>query len=166
MSGKTKVWIFIMLALAAIVGGMFVVARDTRPDEEQIRTALQESIDLSREGRPGGVLDLLSSQFKIAGIVNLSPAAIAEQIRKNKPDIKFSNEILTVEGSSAQMMADVKIAGSVGIGPIEKSFDVPVNGVVLVFRKEDARKFLFIPAKVWKLTEVQLPADFVPELDL
>ncbi|HZH98180.1 MAG TPA: hypothetical protein VEX38_04350, partial [Fimbriimonadaceae bacterium] len=34
-------------------------------DKEQIQTALDEAILASKEGRPGGVLDYLSQNFKV-----------------------------------------------------------------------------------------------------
>lgn len=163
MSGATRAWILVIVILAATVGGMIVMARDTRSDEEQIRTALQESIDMSREGRAGGVLDLLSSHFKIEGVFNLSPAAIAREIRENKPDLRFSNERLVVDGEKAEMTADIAVSGSVGMGPVSKDFSVPIQGVRLLFRKEGATRFIFIPTQAWKLTEVKLPAGFVPD---
>lgn len=157
MSGKAKLLLAVIAIAAGVVAALFVFARDNRPDKEQINAALDESIAASKEGRAGGVLDLMSDQFEVSGIGKINRNWLAARIRENKPDVAFTNETLEINGDQAEMTADASLRLKISLGPVSRDLSPSLKGVKLVFRKEDARKFIFVPARVWKLAEVKLP---------
>ncbi|RYG46636.1 hypothetical protein EON79_09610 [bacterium] len=147
----------------AIVGGILVVLVVARvgiglanqPDDQTlIRAAIKESIQDSKEGKPGGVLDLLSDNFKVnSDSVNASPGQISQFIRNQKPEITVVNDKALVTGDEARIVSPVDLK----LGLLGQSIERQIKEVTLVFRKEDSRGFLFIPQKKWKLTDVRVP---------
>lgn len=166
MSGKAKIWLAVAAVAAGTIAALFVAARDTRTDKEQIVSALDDSVAASKEGRPGGVLDLMSEQFEISGLGKISRNWVAKQIRENKPEVSFTRETIEITGDRAEMTADASLRLKVNLGPVSKDLSPSMQGVKLIFRKEDVRKFLIVPSKVWKLVEVRLPPGVQLGLDL
>ena len=123
-------------------------------DQKQIAQALQDSIQASREGRPGGVLDLLSDKFQIN---SQSPNHfdIAKFIRENKPEVEVYNTNAIVSGDTARIDTPVHVKFHI----LTQEIDQKIDHVTLVFQKEDGHKFLFIPDKEWHLVDVQAPAN-------
>ena len=150
--------IFLMLGVVAtLVLLRFTLFAPQPNDQVLIERALQESIQASKDGRPGGVLDILSSKFRIN---DQSPGRfdIAKFIRQNKPDVTVYNTKAVVSGDSARIETPVEVKLSV----LNQNFDQRIDNVTLVFQKEDAHRYLVIPTTEWHLTDVEVPNDSIP----
>ena len=161
MSSKAKLLVGVVVAIALAIPVLMILARDNRPDDVLIREALAESIEASREGRPGGVMDFISNQLKINQQGGISQGQIARWIRDNKPDVKVIDTEIKVasDGESAELTSDVEVKGEIGVAIAKQKFERTFTGVRMTFQKEDGRKFLIIPSKVWRLTAVDVPDD-------
>lgn len=160
METRTKGFIAIGAALVILVGGKVISNANGPSDQDQIQTALSKSIEASREGRPGGVMDKLSSRFKVNNEIPASFRQIAQFIKDSKPDINVAPANAVVTGDEARMVTSVRFKVKLGEEPVEQNF----NPVTLIFRKESARDWVVIPTKKWKLAEVDAtgvnPTDF------
>jgi hypothetical protein len=161
MTAKSKLWlgIFVVIGLALAAG--FFASIDRRPDDVLIKQALADSIEASREGRPGGVMDFISDQITINTMGGISKAKIAQLIRDNKPSVTVSNQEVKVDsdGETAEMTSDVDVAGEIGMLQAKQAFNYKFEDVKMTFQKENGRKFLVIPTKVWRLRSVEIPDD-------
>lgn len=149
-----------ILIVAAIVVALIavrvVMSFNGPSDEQLVRDALAESIKASKEGRAGGVIDYLSDKLTINGMdVGGDKRQILQYIKNSRPDITVSQPDPVVNGSEARITSPVtvKFSGPLGTGDFNQSID----NVTLVFAKEDSMKWLVIPSKQWRLTEVKLP---------
>lgn len=151
---KKKIGLF--LIGLALLGGLAQIAmlRKGPSDEEQIRGALKESIQASKEGRSGGVLELLSDQFTINEQTLGGSRDIARVVRDMKPDVEVENWAPAVRGDSATLITPVKLSLS-GLVPMS----VQIPEVRMEFRKEDAMSWLVFPTKKWKLRRVRVSPD-------
>lgn len=136
----------------------FTVFAPAPNDRKLIIEALNESIQASKEGRPGGVLDLLSQKFKINESSPGSRMDIAKFIRDSKPDVEIANENPIVSGDSARIDTPVRVK----VDYLNQKMDVPIDNVTLVFQRESGRKYLFIPETRWRLTDVLVPNNAIP----
>lgn len=151
---------FIFLTLGVVVA--LLVLRFTlfapQPDDQAlIAQALKESIEASKEGRAGGVLDLLSRKFKIN---EQAPGRfdIAKFIREHKPDVTVYNKTAIVSGDTARIDTPVEVK----LSYLNQNFDQRIDNVTLIFQKEEAHKFLVIPTTAWRLTDVEVPNNSIP----
>ena len=148
----------IILAVAALaivlLALRLTVFAPQQNDQQLIAKALQDSIQASREGRPGGVLDLLSDKFQIN---SQSPRTfdIAKFIRENKPEVEVYNTNAIISGDTARIDTPVHVKFHI----LTQDIDQKVDNVTLIFQKEDGHKFLIIPDKEWHLVDVQVPAN-------
>ena len=150
--------IFLLLGVVvALVILRFTLFAPQPNDQQQITQALNDSIEASKEGRAGGVLDLLSAKFKVND-QEPNHFDIAKFIRNNKPDITVYNTNAVINGDTARIDTSVEVKISI----LKQDFDQKIDNVTLVFQKEDARKFLVIPTTAWHLTDVEVPNNAIP----
>ncbi|RYG20872.1 hypothetical protein EON82_19760 [bacterium] len=142
------------LLVAAIVGfGIVTRVMGGKDDKTLIRESLRQSLEASRKGEPGGVLEAISSKFKFNDQeASGNTSMIANYIRNQKPDIEVTNQNPIVTGDEARITSPVKLKLSV---PILGDKTVTIPDVVMVFQKETTREFLVFPVPKWRLTEVQ-----------
>ena len=108
MKKTPRILYTIGLALCALIVLRVIFA--PKPDDQKlIREALAASIDASREGRPGGVMDKISEKFNINGMQPGSRWDIAKFIRDSKPEIVVENTTALVEGDTARITSPVQI---------------------------------------------------------
>jgi hypothetical protein len=150
-----------LLAVAAVAAIVLVSRSGGESDSEQIRQALVESIESSKEGRPGSVLDLLSKEFTLNDEAPPSVREIARIVRDARPKVEIANWTAEIRGDTAEMVTDVTLSLS---GPFQISTKLPE--VHLEFEKESTVKWLVIPAKQWKLKRVYVPASALANFTL
>lgn len=153
---KPAVPILIGVAVIGFVGyGLFAPQPS---DEEQIKSALAESLKAGKEGRPGSVLELLSDNFKVNNAQSPGTGAIAKAIRDYRPTIEIANQTPSVVSDQATIKSPATV--SVSIPPMSLS----IREMTLGFRKEEGRRLLIFPAKSWKLESVTVPDSVVNEI--
>ncbi|MEA2553375.1 MAG: hypothetical protein QOJ65_1551 [Fimbriimonadaceae bacterium] len=146
-----------VLLLATLLVLRFTIFAPKPDDQKLIAEALRQSIQASKEGRPGGVLEILSNKFKIN---QQSPGRfdIAKFVRENKPDVEVSNSHAIVSGDTARIDTPVRVKVSF----LNQNFDQTIDNVTLVFQKEDTYRYVVFPTRQWRLTDVEVPANAVP----
>ena len=123
-------------------------------DQIQIANALKSSISASREGRAGGVLDLLSQRLQVNGEeVQGNTQTIAKIIRSQKPDVVIEEPLALVTGDEARIVSPVTLKVNI----LGQSIERKLSSVTLIFRRESYRKWGIIPRSSWRLAEVQVP---------
>ncbi|MFZ4508955.1 MAG: hypothetical protein ACOYON_14800 [Fimbriimonas sp.] len=150
MDTKVKVFVGIVLVSAIFIGKAISMAGGPN-DEAQIQDALAASIEASREGRAGGVMDKLSTKFRINNEIPASFRQIAQFIKDAKPDITVAPATPVVSGDEAKMKTSVDFRMKMGDSESKQKFD----DVTLIFRKEAAREWVVIPSHKWRLAEVE-----------
>lgn len=154
--------ILIAAAVLVLLVGIRVLMSLGGPDDKQlVREALAESIKASKEGRPGGVMDKISSQFTVNNETPVSTSQIEMFIRNSKPDLEVLKPDPVIMGEEAQITSPVKVKLDM---PAGGGIDQTVEGVSLIFAKESATEWLVIPTKKWRLKEVKLPPDFLAQI--
>lgn len=124
-------------------------------DAAMIKETLRQSLEASRKGEPGGVLEAISSSIKVNDQEQGGQQSfIANYIKSQKPDIEVTNQTPIVTGDEARITSPVRLKISV---PIVGDKTVVAKDVVMVFHKETAREFLIFPVKKWRLAEIQAP---------
>lgn len=149
-----QIGIVLAVIAAVLVGFQFVGSGES--DQQMIQSALDESLEASREGRPGSALDLLSKSFEVNGMTILNRAEVAKYIQQQKPDISLATTVAEIQGNRAFIRTDVTLSTS---GLIKFSGTIP--NVELEFAKESATKLLVIPTKRWRLVKVTVPPDSI-----
>ena len=139
-----------------VIGGIFIYKIATRPsDAEQIRLALKESIQASKEGRPGSVVDLISDNFQINEGTTVAKGQIAKWIAQLKPDIEIVDPKPVISGDAAVITSPVHFRSA--LFGLERQMD----SVKITLQRESAREWLIIPSTKWRITQVFVPPDVV-----
>lgn len=148
-----------VMAVAALLLVLRLTIFAPQPDDQKlIQQALHDSLQASREGRPGGVLDILSTKFKINDQQPGSRWDIAKFIRDNKPEIDVANNLATISGDKAEIVTPVHVKVSF----LNQTWDQNVNNVTLVFQKEEGHRYVVFPTTEWHLTDVLVPDNAIP----
>lgn len=136
-----------------VLGGLIlrVLLTPGPSDQELIRTALQESIKASREGRPGNVLELLSREFTVNEQVVANSREVARIVRDYKPEVEIQNYEAEIQGDRAFLITPVNLQAR---GPIPLGFTL--SKVEMEFVKEPKPRFLILPGHTWKLEKVTI----------
>jgi hypothetical protein len=157
---KPTALVWVIGVIVVLVALRFGLPAIHHPDDRTlIHQALADSIQASKEGRPGGVLDKLSDKFKINDMEPGTRHQIADFIRNSRPDVVIKNDTVQFVGDEARMVTPVEIQANV----LGQNMSRTLNPVTLVFRKEDATEYLIIPTRAWKLAEVQVHEQAVTE---
>lgn len=157
--GKTAKTIGI---IAGVILVLFVarigLSMASRPDDQKlIQNALAEAVKASKEGKPGGVMDLLSKNLKVNDQeVGANGRQIADFVRQQKPNITVLEPQAQITGEEGRIVSPVELE----LFPFGKR---TLNEVTMIFRKEDATEYLVLPVTKWRLTEVRVPDTSVAE---
>jgi hypothetical protein len=155
--------ILIVAALLVVLVGIKAIVTMTGVDDKKlVREALAESIAASKEGRPGGVMDKISDELTVND-ERFSRSQIANVIRDSKPDVTVEKQDPVIMGDEARITSPVNVKIKLPVGP-GTAFDQTIDGVTLVFAKENATEWLVIPTRKWRLKEVKLPSDVMSQL--
>ncbi|MBV6457774.1 MAG: hypothetical protein HONBIEJF_00894 [Fimbriimonadaceae bacterium] len=133
-------------------------------DRELIDQAITESTRAGREGRPGGVLEYLSKSLKVNQIeYSGSRFDISRFVRESRPDVQLDNRVVEVDeaAGTAIVTASAKVSASIfGMGEISREIDK----VRVHLERQDSRKWLLFPAKIWRIVSVDAPNVDIPSL--
>lgn len=164
MGKTTKTLLGLGVVLVFLVGGRVIVSMTHQEsDKALIQKALAESIKASKEGRAGGVMDKLSDKLKFNGTdAGGAERDISRFIRDSRPDITVENDDPVVSGDEGTIVSPINLTVSM----LGQSLDRHFKKVTLVFRKEDARDWLVIPVRKWKLADVEVSDSAVSDLGM
>jgi hypothetical protein len=159
MNKTGKTLIGIVVAIAILFGVRVALSLTGRKDDATlIQQSLQEAVKASREGRPGGVVDLLSNSLTVNQTeVGNARGQINDFIRKQKPSVTVLEPSPQITGDEARIVSPVEL----DLGILGKR---NLSEVTLIFRKEESTEFLLIPTRKWRLTEVRAPETAISEL--
>jgi hypothetical protein len=161
---KAKPLIVLAAIVIALLGIRILIGRLNQPNDQQlIQQALADSIKASKEGRPGGVMDKLSANLKLNNLeVGGNQRQIAQYIKENQPDVNVINKQAAIAGDQAQISSPVDLELNI----FGQKISQRLENVTLVFKREDDREYLIFPTKKWKLAEVHVPEDAIPQFGL
>lgn len=158
MNKTVRTAAILLTAAVALFGLRLAMIYARHPsDQELIQNALSESLEASRKGQPGSVLDLLSKQFTINQTAAPDTSQVADFVRRYKPDIRLENRHAQIVGDEA------RIVTAVDLGLFGQT--TRLNDVMLVFRKEEGHGFLFLPTTKWHLTDIRLAESQLPVMN-
>lgn len=145
-------WLVGVIALCAIA--LFLInSLKSGDDRLLIQEALDESIRASREGKPGGVLENISVNFRFNDSELATRGDIGQYVKSMRPDVVVLHREPTISGDTAKIVTDVKVKFK--LGPIES--EQKVDNVVITFQRENGTKFGIIPTKKWRIVTVSAP---------
>ena len=145
---------WIIASSVVVLAGLTILFVVTAPsDEELIRTALAESVQASRDGRPSELLNHMSRSLTLNGIQGVSRSDIAEYVRTIKPDIDLGSFEPVIEGDAATVVTDVRVNGTF----FNFTVDQTVPGVQIKLAKEPGTRWLLLPGARWRITEITVP---------
>ena len=144
-----------LLLLAGIAFGLGLFSQTD--DKTQIRNALDRALRASKEGRPGGVLELISADFEL-NQNKFSSGQIAQKIKEMKPNVEVESREPVISGDTAKITSPVNL--SLSLPPVQ----MRLSKTELDFQREDTRRLLFFPAKDWKLVKVTIPEEVYEEV--
>lgn len=153
-------WPFAILIFAVLlVGGRFIYGVLTQKDDKtQIQQALDEAIKASKEGRAGGVVEMLVDNFKV-NESQMSARQIGDFVRQQHPDIIFKDKDPMLNADTAQITSDVTVKVSF-MGTGEFLF----KDAQILFKKENAMDWLIFPTTKWHLAAVRVRQEDMPQL--
>ncbi len=153
-----RAYAVLALVLLIVVGfRVLTLTLGQKDDATLIKDSLRQSLEASRKGEPGGVLDLLSNSLTVNGESQSGMTTqVADFIRKQRPEVEVENQQPIVTGDEARITSPVTIKADI---PIVGSQTIQMKDVVLTFQKETARSLLIFPVKKWRLTGVTAPSD-------
>jgi hypothetical protein len=142
--------------------GILIIPRlAAKPDDAAlIRSALLVSIEASKEGEAGGVMDKISEKFVINDQVPGSRGQIARFIRESRPDVAVLRTDPLVLGEEARIVSPVEVS----LSWMGQNVDRTLDPVTFIFRKEETRDWWVVPTRKWKLAEVEIPETSVADI--
>ncbi len=153
---KRSTWIAIagaVVLLAALMVMWRIATTPVPPEDEQIRTRLEE-VRLAIEQRDvNGIMDAVSSDFDAFGY---SPERLRIEIasafrRGVKPHVRYTNPVVIVIGKEATVSMQVEVWWE-DMGQVSRHEPTDIR---LTLRKEPARKWLVIPIEKWRVVNVE-----------
>lgn len=142
-----------LLLVGGIVGVLAVVllvVLSAPNDRQLIQEAIDESIQASQEGKPGGVLEYLSNSLTYNNVPAGNRREIGEFIKTFKPKVTVLEPEPTIDGNTATIVSPVELA--LGVGPISKPFTI--EQVRITLRKETGTRYGILPWAKWRVSDV------------
>jgi hypothetical protein len=157
---KSTTWLIAGGVLALGYGGwrLYETVAPYESDQVKIQKALRHSIDTSRRGQPGGVLDLISDKLTVnQATVGSDRRSIASFIRDSKPDVEVQNQTAQNFGDEARITSPVTLS----LMPFGSR---QLDEVTLIFRQEKDYVYGIFPTTRWKLSDIRVPENAVSDL--
>jgi len=139
--------------LIGILGGIFAkMWLDVPSDQSLIAETLRDATRSGKEGQAGGVLEALSTGFKV-GDFEPSGGEIADFVKNQKPEVTILTPTPVIRGDLAEVVSSVRI--KFGVGNIGASHTV--NDVRIVLQKEAGLRYGVFPTPRWRIIKVSAP---------
>lgn len=147
---------FVAIGAIVAVAALLLLLRSVLfgpSDKELIRDAVKESVEASREGRPGGVLEYLSNSFTFNDQEAPNRREIGKWIRQGKPEVVLRNSEPVISGETAEIVTPVHVK----FDYLAFKFDQEIPNVRITLQKEAGTKWLIVPTKKWRIVSVTAP---------
>ena len=130
----------IVAVLVVLIGIRVAMVLTSHPsDEDQIKQALADSIQDSKAGKTGSLMELLGDQISFnSQDASSEKSQIASFIKKQHPDISFQNETAFVTGTTARIDSPATIQLSF----LGQSRTIQLKEVLLIFKRNLRRNGL------------------------
>ena len=116
-------------------------------DDALIHQALDESVTASREGRAGGVLSRLTSNFTYNNEGIGSRADASKWIQSLKPEIFIYRRDIQREGDKAKIITPVEVS-------FEGGMKVNLENVNISFKRHTGSRYWLFPYADWQIESV------------
>ncbi len=154
---KKLLW---LVAALAVLGAVYALAyRAAQPrgtPSGQIRETILDAADALQDGHPGATMRAVSSDYKDSTGMNRDRLYfLARQASRNRQYWEAIVEDVTsdVRGDEADVRVQVSIRRTEGGGTLRHTIN-------LRMRREDARAWLVVPTKRWRVVSAEnLPLD-------
>ena len=158
---KAKTISYVAGGISALIGVSIVAITflGAHDDQKDIQEAITKSIKAGKEGSGGGVLEHVSVDLRVNDTSYGGARDISGFVRQYKPEVEIPPITAKVFGDEAQINTNMKL--TVGILGNRTSF--PLKDVIISMKKEEDRMWLIFPSKTWKVSQVKIPANSVPE---
>ncbi len=146
----------IFLGFAVMLTVVYVLGPS---DQALIHEALDESVTASREGRAGGVLSRLASNFTYNSEGIGSRADASRWIQGLKPEIFIFRRDILLDGDKASIVTPVQVG-------FEGGARFKLEEVKITFKKQTGSRYWLFPYADWQIEAVESegfdPSSIVP----
>lgn len=140
-------WILGVAVFLAAAVSMTLVYVLGPTDEALIHQALDESVSASREGRGGGVLSRLTSNFTYNEEGIGSHAEASRWIQGLKPEIFIYSREIQMDGEKAKIVTPVQVQ-------FEGGTHFKLEKVQISFKKHTGSRYWIFPYPDWQIESV------------
>ncbi len=149
MNKKNTKYLPVIAGVVAVAIVVFLLVGAKHDDKAEIETALKNTLQASREGRPGGVVEYLASDVVVNGEHYNVNRQFDDFIRKYHPDITLGEVKPDIVGDKATVTSEIQFSVA------NQSVDIP--DVTFNLQRQQTRKWLVIPSQEWKVTGASAP---------
>ncbi len=156
MQSSSKRALGLIVVLVLILVGLAALRQPPVPDQDQIAAQLESARAAAEAHDSGGIMRIISADFKgpgyISNVDSLHFALGRALNQSGRIRVTFSPPSVAVQGGTATSTCQWTIRDRTG----QTLVDQPVT---LHWRREDGRRLLILPAKVWRVvgTDYQGP---------
>ncbi len=153
---KRSTWIAIagsVVSLAVLLVLWRIAAAPVPPEDQQIRTRIEEVRQAIEQRDVNAIMDALSADF---GAFGYSPERLRVEIasafrRGVKPHVRYASPVINVIGKEATVNMRVEVWWE-DMGHVSRHEPTDIQ---LILRKEPARKWLLIPTEKWRVVDLE-----------
>lgn len=153
--------VIVVISMAALlVLGIRLTFRCEPDHQKLVSEALQKSIQAGKEGKPGGVLEVLAQSFEINKQSPGTRRDIADFVRNARPDVEVLEVNPVILGNEAVVTSPVRVKFSFLGSSIDRRFD----HVSIVFGKREGFQWGIVPRTEWEILRVEVPPGEIEDL--
>ncbi len=148
MKPLSKILLWLALLLVFIVAAFVFLRQPAMTDQAQIAGQLEAARAAGERHDVGGVMGIISQNYHDANVPSpVQLRFLLNKVQGSEPvKITQSLPVISVSGDTATSTSHLQILSSVD-SRILYSHDVTAQ-----WKREDANRYLIIPAKIWRIT--------------
>ena len=148
MKGSSKILLGVVLGLLVVLAAFLLLTRPGPTDQQQLLLQLETARAAAERHDASGIMRLVSADYKDSlGLNNDQLHAYPIQaLRRDSGSyqVTLTPPQVTVSGDTAQTSSHLEVRS--------KNGDTQFSGnVTLTWRREEGRRFLIFPTKVWRV---------------
>ena len=149
-SSKRVLAVTVVLVLALIVS--VLLRQPTVPDQDQIAAQLESARAAAEAHDTGGIMQIVSADYKDSTGLNVDGLhlLLTQAMRDDgQVQVTFSPPSIVVQGDTATSSCQMTVRDGENNSVV---YDKPVT---LTWQREDGRRLLVLPTKVWRVAGAQ-----------